>query len=106
MRIYETECLFKWARGVALLQGIPGEIDILKLNEHFSKVKCWETSAPLPQCVVQLAALIQSGLPDKEDYQYFLLHYPEGEVKEKMKDHFDYCRRSKTWYRYWKGYVR
>lgn len=107
MRLYNTECPFDWAMGIVQLPGFPGECDATSLLYKFASVTCMETQLPLPAEVVFLAAAIQSGLPKEGDHKAFLLNYPEGPVKEKLKSHLDEMRQSRWWNSgLWKGYLR
>ena len=107
MFLYETDCPFNWARGIICFQGLYGETDLGLLRDHFREVICQETGKKLPTQVIHLCIVMQSGLPESEDYEYFQNYYPEGAIKEALKDHLDRCRRSRYWGElYWKGWYR
>ena len=106
MKIYITDCPFKWASGIIAFHGLYGEADVGKLLIHFSQVICQETGSYLPVEVVYLSTLLQSGLPDAGDYKHFVEYFPEGELKNKVLEHLRRCRSSYYWGKYWKGWYR
>ena len=105
MKMYLTDCPVDWAMGVIAFLGGWGKTDLNHLVDHYSEVVCLETNKSLPVEIVHLAAVLQSGLPEPQDYKQFISHFPSGGVKDKVMDHLQECRRSYRWGgMYWQGW--